>query len=39
MAGAVAGTREPHAEAPGGALQQDVVVGVFAVGFDHEMVQ
>ncbi len=38
MAGAVTGAREPHAEAPGGALKQYVVVGVFAVGFDQEMV-
>src|SRR5271167_377155 len=38
MAGAVTGAREPHAEAPRGALKQYVVVGVFAVGFDQEMV-
>jgi hypothetical protein len=36
MAGAVTGAPEPHAEAPGGALKQYVVVGV--VGFNQEMV-
>ena len=38
MAGAVTGAREPHTEAPGGALKQYVVVGVFTVGFNEEMV-
>jgi hypothetical protein len=38
MACAVAGAREPHAEAPGGAMEQYVIVGILAVGLDQEMI-
>jgi hypothetical protein len=32
------GAREPHAEAPRGALKQNVVVGVSTVGFNEKMI-
>src|ERR1700720_4683550 len=38
MACAVAGAREPHAEAPGGAMEQYVIIGILAVGLDQEMI-